>query len=142
MTKLRLQKYADASELHDVDDAEWLRSKKLTTDAVLDFDGVTGVSDAFLDRLLSDDTPETIADRVVGMNEDVDAAMSRWVDRAGDVVREVERPKPEPQVRVTKPPPKRVPVKRRPVSDDRYTPTRLKHRLTDALRGYIESAYP
>ncbi|MBN1606900.1 MAG: DEAD/DEAH box helicase, partial [Polyangiaceae bacterium] len=142
MTVLKLSKYADDdNRLVDESDAEFLR-RKLTVDTVLDFGDITDVTAAFLDALLDNETPESIGDRVTGMSSAVDNALASWVDRRSQPVKQIERPRARPKVRVPQPKPTPSCVERMPTTDDRFTPTRLVRRLGDALRGYIESAYP
>lgn len=142
MTVLKLAKYTDDDlRLQDVGDAEFLR-RKIEPDVTLDFSGVTDVSAAFLDALLEGETAESIGDRLEGMNEAVDEALAAWVDRASAPVKPIERSRPRPRVRVTKPSSPPPALERPPITDDRFTPTRLVQRLSDSLRGYIESAYP
>ena len=145
MTVIRLEKFADGSGwLRDVGDAEFVHERKLKDHTVLDFSGVVGVSGAFLDTLLKGQTPESVGGRVDGMNVAVDAALASWIDRSSAPVKPIETAKKPRRVRVTKPKPKpsTPAVEREPVTDDRFTPTRLVQRLGDSLRGYIESAYP
>lgn len=142
MTDLRLAKYADDdARLVDETDAEFLR-RKLTPDTVLNFAGVADVSRGFLNALLQGETPESLADRVTGTAPAVDAALASWVDRESSPVRPVERQRERPKVRIPQHRPEPSPVERPPTTDERFTPTRLVRRLADALRGYIESAYP
>ena len=142
MTILKLTKYAnDDNRLVDEADAEFLR-RKLTVDTVLDFADVADVTPAFLDVLLENETPESIGDRVTGMSAAVDNALANWVDRRSQPVKQIERPRVRPKVRIPQPKPTPSYVERMPTTDDRFTPTRLVRRLGDALRGYIESAYP
>jgi ATP-dependent helicase YprA (DUF1998 family) len=142
MTVLKLSKYTDDdNRLCDKHDAEFLR-RKLTPEASLDFTGVTDVSSGFLDALLENETPESIGDRITGINQAVDQALVNWVDRKANPVSVIERPRQRPTVRLPQRPPEPSPVERPPTPDDRYTPTRLVRRLANALRGYIESAYP
>ncbi|MCA9626435.1 MAG: DEAD/DEAH box helicase, partial [Myxococcales bacterium] len=142
MTTLKLAKYTDDDlRLQDVGDAEFLR-RKIESDTTLDFTGVTEASAAFLDALLEGETAESIGDRLEGMNAAVDEALAAWVDRASAPVKPIERSRPRPRVRVTKPSSPPPALERPPITDDRFTPTRLVQRLSDSLRGYIESAYP
>lgn len=142
MTKLKLAKYTEEDmRLLDVGDAEFLR-RKLEPDVTLDFTGVAEVSAAFLDVLLEGETAESIADRIEGMSCSIDQALAAWVDRANTKVSPGERARPRARIRVTKPKSPLVALERAPVTDDRFTPTRLIKRLSDSLRGYIESAYP
>ena len=142
MTKLKLAKYTEEDmRLLDVGDAEFLR-RKLEPDVTLDFTGVAEVSAAFLDVLLEGETAESIADRIEGMSGSIDQALAAWVDRANTKVSPGERARPRARIRVTKPKSPLVALERAPVTDDRFTPTRLIKRLSDSLRGYIESAYP
>ena len=142
MTVLKLAKYAgDDGRLHDVGDAEFLR-RKVTPETQLDFDGVAEVSAAFLDALLDGETPESVGDRAMAMCPAIDAALAQWVDRRSRPVTQMERPRTRPKVRFPRPVAYPVALERPPTTADRYTPTRLVQRLGDALRGYIESAYP
>ncbi|MBK7074595.1 MAG: DEAD/DEAH box helicase [Myxococcales bacterium] len=142
MTILRLARYCgDDQRLADVGDAEFVR-RRLTPETELDFTGVTEVTPAFLDALLEGESPESIGDRVAGMAPAVDAALAQWVDRRSRPVTQIERPRSRPRVRYPQPSLPPVVLVRPPTTDDRYTPTRLVRRLGDALRGYIESAYP
>ncbi len=142
MTVLKLAKYTDDDlRLQDVEDAEFVR-RKIKDDVTLDFSGVEAVSPEFIDALLKEETPESIGDRLKGMGPAIDEALAAWVDRASAPVKPIERPRARPRIRVTKPAPPPPPVERQPVTDERFTPTRLVQRLGNALRGYIESAYP
>jgi len=142
MTVLKLSKFAnDDGRLVDEHDAEFL-TRKLDADATLDFTGIVDVAAGFLDVLLEHETPESIGDRVTGMNPAVDRALTRWVDRKSNPVTPIERVRERPKVRLPQRPTTPSPVERPPTTDDRFTPTRLVRRLGDALRGYIESAYP
>ena len=142
MTPLKLAKYAgDDKRLLDVGDAEFLR-RKVTSDTQLDFTDVAEVSAAFLDALLEGETPESVGDRATGMCLAVDGALAQWVDRRSRPVTQIEKPRSRPKVRFPRPTVAPVALERPPTTDDRYTPTRLVRRLGDALRGYIESAYP
>ena len=142
MTVIRLGKFADDDgRLLDEGDAEIL-GKRLVAGSTIDFTDVVEVGPGFLDVLLARETPESIADRVTGMSPAVNLALARWVDRRESPPPPMERPRAAPRPRVPRPVAPPPPVERPPVSDDRFTPTRLVHRLTDALRGYIESAYP
>lgn len=142
MTVLKMVKYTDDDlRLEDVGDAEFLH-RKIKDDTTLDFGGVTSATAAFLDALLLGITPEEIGDRLTGMNDEVDEALASWVDRAGAPVKPIERGNNRPRVRVTKPNAQPPALEREPITDDRFTPTRLVQRLSNSLRGYIESAYP
>ncbi len=142
MSVLKLSKFAnDDHRLVDETDAEFLR-RKLVSDTKLDFTGIADVAPKFLDVLLENETPESIADRLTGMTPAIDRALASWVDRKSDPVRPNERPRARPKVRLPQRPTDTSPVERPPTTDDRFTPTRLVRRLGDALRGYIESAYP
>ena len=142
MTVLKLSKYSgDDYCLVDESDAEFLR-RKLVADAQLDFSDVVNVTAGFLDVLLENETPESIGDRVAGTAPAVDAALAGWVDRRSHPVTPIERPRARPKVRIPKPKATPLVLERMPEGDDRFTPTRLVRRLGDALRGYIESAYP
>jgi Helicase conserved C-terminal domain len=72
----------------------------------------------------------------------VDDALAQWVDRRSRPVTRIEKPRSRPKVRIPRPTVAPVALERPPTTDDRYTPTRLVRRLGDALRGYIENAYP
>ena len=142
MTPLKLGKYAgDDKRLLDVGDAEFLR-RKVRSDTQLDFTDVAEVGAAFLDVLLEGETPESVGDRATGMCLAVDGALAQWVDRRSRPVTKIEKPRSRPKVRFPRPTVAPVALERAPTTDDRYTPTRLIRRLGDALRGYIESAYP
>ncbi|MEW6732742.1 MAG: DEAD/DEAH box helicase [Acidobacteriota bacterium] len=142
MTVLKLSKYTNDDHcLVDEGDAEFLK-RKIGPDVSLDFTGVTYVSPAFLDILLEGETPESIGDRVIGLSELVDQAMAAWVDRKSQPVKVIERPRTRPKVKIPQRSPLPSPFERPPSTDDRFTPTRLVRRLRNALRGYIESAYP
>src|SRR5688572_10040811 len=141
MSVLKLAKYTgDDQRLHDTGDAEFVK-RKISADTVLDFDGVVNVSGPFLDALFELESPESLADRVVGANSAVDAALAAWADRRSRPA-PMERQQRRPKVRIPHQRPAPVVVERAPTKDDRFTPTRLVQRLRHALRGYIESAYP
>ncbi len=138
--KLHLYAGEDDRLLEEVDGA--LLRRKITPKTVVDFEGVVAVSAVFLDVLLDGESPESIGDRVTGMCKAVDDALAQWSDRRSRPVTPIERPRARPKVRLprsTSPP---VQLERAPTKDERYTPTRLVHRLGAALQGYIESAYP
>ncbi len=142
MIILKLGRYAsDDQRLVDETDAEFLR-RKLVADTLLDFTDVVDVAPAFLDVLLENETPESIGDRVTGMAPAVDSALASWVDRKSRPVKPMERPRRRPKVRLPQTSVGPSPLEKPPATDDRFTPTRLVRRLGDALRGYIESAYP
>lgn len=141
MSVLKLKKFCDDdSSLVDEGDAEFLQ-RKVGVDTVLDFSEVVQVSPRFLDILLQSESPESMSERIVGQNQTVDEALARWVERRSTTIPPAQRPPLRPKAK-TQPPPKPLHVERAPTSDDRYTPTRLVRRLKEALRGYIESAYP
>lgn len=142
MIVLKLSKYTDEdARLADELDAAFLQ-RKLTPQARLDFMDVATVAPGFLDVLLEHETPESIGDRISGMNPAVDQALVSWVDRKANPVTAIERPRKRPTVRLPQRPPEPSPVERPLTPDDRYTPTRLVRRLANTLQGYIESAYP
>ena len=145
MSTLKLLKYTDDNErLENVDDAEFVRERKLPDGVELDFAGVSGVTAEFLDELLKGQTPESIADRLLNMNQDVEEAMVAWIDRSSSPVIPVETTKKRGKVSrpaVPNKPVETVPT-RAPTGDERFTPTRLIERLKGSLQGYIESAYP
>ena len=144
MTRLDLARYADDdARLHEVDDATFLRQRKLRDDVILDFAGVQDITPEFLDEMLADLTPEEVADRVINAVDAADLALARWVDRQADGVSPVEREPTLPAVpRVVRAARRTEESPPRQEIADRYTPSRLMRRLTQALTGYIESAYP
>lgn len=142
MTPLKLAKYAgDDGRLVDVEDAEFVR-RKLTPETQLDFADVADVSAAFLDVLLDKEFPESIAGRVVGLGAAADLALANWIGRRSRPVTPIGKSYVRPMVRKPRPKASLAPIERPVNTDDRYTPTRLVQRLGNALRGYIESAYP
>ena len=143
MNRLGLVKYADDDgRLKDVDDARFLRTRKLDVDPVLDFDGVSDVTAPFLDELLAERTPESLADRIANANAAVDHALAEWMDRTTGPTVPSERERKETAPKVVRPTRSAAPSARTPVADQRFTPSRLTRRMTESLRGYIESAYP
>jgi ATP-dependent helicase YprA (DUF1998 family) len=142
MTVLKLGKYVnDDSRLTDESDAAFLK-RKLEPDVVIDFTGVVDVSATFLDVLFEGESPESIGDRVTGGAGAVDSALAAWIDRQSQTLKPIEHRRARPKVKI--PQRRSLPpvLERLPSTEDRFTPTRLVHRLGDALRGYIESAYP
>lgn len=141
MITLVLQKFTDdGGQLRDPDDAAFLRDRKLKDGCKLDFSGVERVSARFLDALFEGLSPESLEGRILNQNPAVDEALAAWVDRCEEVPSaESQRP---PPVRVTRPIPRPEPIPREAVHDNRFTPSRLAQRLREALRSYIESAYP
>ena len=142
MAILKLAKYTgDDQRLEDQGDAAFLR-RKIGPDVVLDFTSVAGISAAFLEILLEGESPESVADRFIGVGEAIDIQLATWVDRHAQPTTPIDRSKTRPKLRVpdrVQPP---VVLERPAGQDDRYTPTRLVHRLRNTLRAYIESAYP
>ena len=103
MSVLKLAKYTgDDQRLQDTGDAEFVK-RKIAADTVLDFDGVVDVSGPFLDALFELESPESLADRVVGANSAVDAALAAWADR---------RSRPAPMERQQRRPKVRIPQQR------------------------------
>jgi len=142
MSNINLHTYSDEGRLIDADLAPFLR-RKLDKGDKLDFTNIVEVSDAVLDAIFDGWSPEQAADAIVGLSPAADAALAAWSDRAGGEVTKAERVTSRAQVR--KPAPLiQTPtvLERDPSGDERFTPTRLVRRLQDALRGYIESAYP
>jgi len=142
MSNVNLHTYADDGRLLDADLAPFLR-KKLDKGDKLDFTNIVEVGSALLDVLFDGWTPEQAADAIAELSPAADAALAAWADRAGGKVTKAERTTRKAQVR--KPAPSTRPpsvIERDPSGDERFTPTRLVHRLQEALRGYIESAYP
>lgn len=142
MSNVPLHTYADDGRLVDADLVPFLR-KKLDKGDKLDFTNIVEVDEAVLDALFDGWTPEQAADAIGELSPAADAALAAWADRAGGKVTKAERTTRRAQVR--KPAPStRLPsiIERDPSGNDRFTPTRLVHRLQEALRGYIESAYP
>jgi len=142
MSVFKIGKFAsDEGSLSDTTDAELLR-RKLSAQTTIDFTGVNDIAPRFLDVLLEYESPESIGDRLTGMSSAVDAALASWADRQSTPLSPVERPRAKPTVRYPQPKAQPALLERQPTTDDRFTPTRLARRLGDALRGYIESAYP
>ncbi|MHB1327920.1 MAG: DEAD/DEAH box helicase, partial [Gemmatimonadales bacterium] len=137
-----LRNYADNDRLVDTDIVPFLR-KKLARGNTLDFSNIVEVGAAVLDGLFDGWTPERAAEAITTTSEAADIALAAWVDRTGGAVTKVERT--TRKVTVRKPAPLVRPgafLERDPAGDERFTPTRLILRLKEALRGYIESAYP
>lgn len=142
MSNVNLHNYADEGRLIDADIVGFLR-KKLDKGDKLDFTNIVEVSDAVLDALFDGWSPEQANDAIAALSPAADAALAAWADRAGGEVTKVE--KATRKVTVRKPvstPASTVVIERDPAGDERFTPTRLVRRLQEALRGYIESAYP
>ena len=141
MPTLKLAKYTGEDQrLEDESDASFLK-RKVTPDVVLDFAGVTSVSDAFLHILLEDESPESIADRIAGAEGAVDVSLAAWANNLSQPLTPIERPRIRPNVRVPAKVQPSLVLERPPGQEGRFTPTRLVHRLRRTLRGYIESAY-
>ena len=142
MSNLNLATYADEGRLLDADLAPFLK-KKLDKGDKLDFTHIVEVNPDLLDALFDGWTPEQVAEAIAEMTPVADAALAGWIDRAGGKVSKAERFVRTVQVRrpsrASRPPPV---IERDPTGDERFTPTRLVQRLHQALRGYIESAYP
>ncbi|MCB9797532.1 MAG: DEAD/DEAH box helicase [Alphaproteobacteria bacterium] len=142
MSTVSVNNYVDDGRLVDPDLVAFLK-KKLDKGDKLDFEGLTEVAGEVLDALFEGWTPEQVADVVVDMSPQADAALAAWADRAGGKVSPVERAPRRGQVRRPAPaPPSHVVIERPPSGEERFTPTRLVKRLQETLRGYIESAYP
>lgn len=142
MSNLYLHTFADEGRLVDTDIVGFLR-KKLDKGDKLDFTNIIEVADAVLDALFDGWTPEQAADTIAELSPAADAALAAWTERAGGKVTRAEKTLRKTTVR--KPAPSTRPpslIERDPTGDERFTPTRLVRRLQDALRGYIESAYP
>lgn len=141
MNILKLNKYTNDNDcLIDESDAEFLK-RKLAPDLTLDFTGVAEVSAVFIDILFEAESPESIGDRITGLNTKVDLALAAWVDRKSKP-KPIEKPRVRLKVRVPQRSSQPSPFERTPSTDDRFTPTRLVRRLKNGLQGYIESAYP
>ncbi len=142
MSIIGLHAYADEGRLVDADLVAFLR-KKVDKGDKLDFTKIVEVADAVLDALFDGWSPEQAAEVIAELSPAADVALAAWSDRAGGKVAKAERATRRAKVR--KPaPPTRPPMafERDPTGDERFTPTRLVRRLREALRGYIESAYP
>ena len=141
MKTIRLLDYANDGHLAELDDARFF-SNKFGHDDKLDFEGITNVTEEYLDLLLENQSIETLDGRILGAAGAVDAALAKWADRQSSPKR-IEK---EPRIK-TKLPPKRkeappMEFVRREVEGERFTPTRLVSRLKKQLTAYIESAYP
>jgi len=142
MSNVALHNYADEGRLVDEDIVGFLR-KKLDKGGKLDFTNVIEVADLVLDALFDGCSPEEAADAIAELSPAADTALASWADRAGGQVTKAERPTRKTQVRKPAPSTRPPPVlERDPAGSERFTPTRLVQRLKEALRGYIESAYP
>jgi ATP-dependent helicase YprA (DUF1998 family)/rRNA maturation endonuclease Nob1 len=142
MSIVTLHAFADDGRLVDSDLPLFLR-KKLDKGDKLDFTNIVEVSDVVLDALFDGWTPEQVGEAIAELSPAADAALAAWAVRSGGEVTKVERLALKPRVRkpVASVRPPSV-LERPPSGDDRFTPTRLVRRLQEALRGYIESAYP
>ena len=120
MKTIGLAAFGEAS-LADLDTARFVRGKLAPGDR-LSFQGITSVSDAFLDEVLEGVAPTALEDRVVDA-ESVADALLRWRERHAPMHERVSSPSS-------------------PTEDDRYTPTRLVLRLRRQLARYLEGAYP
>lgn len=130
----------DGSEIFkDLDIAKMLFAKLERGDK-LNFDGVEGASVEFVRTMLKGLKPEVVLELIEGISPGMDRALSAWAEEIAGNVQPVERRR-APQVAMPKPPSVAA-ISRAPVTDDRYTPTRLVQRLRESLRSYIESAYP
>lgn len=142
MKTIRLAEHIEDGVLADPDDARFF-AKRFGPEVCLDFDGVRSVTAAFLDVLLAGNTPESLADRIIGQTDAVDAELAAWIDRqvggTGLVEKPAKRP-PRPVAGTSKTPFTELGVSR--PEGERYTPTRLANRLRHQLTSYIESAYP
>jgi len=142
MSTVNLFNYADEGALLDTDLIPFLR-KKLDKGERLDFTGIVEVGDDVLDGLFQGWSPEQVADAIIALSAAADAAFAAWADRSGGSVAKAERTPRKAQVRKPAAATRTAPVTvRDPAGDERFTPTRLVRRLQEALRGYIESAYP
>jgi ATP-dependent helicase YprA (DUF1998 family)/Zn finger protein HypA/HybF involved in hydrogenase expression len=142
MSNVTLHTYADEGRLVDADLVPFLR-KKLDKGDKLDFTNIVEVSEAVLDALFDGWSPEQAADAIAKLSPAADAGLAAWLDRAGGKVSKVERTMRKAQVRKPAPSARQpLVLERDPSGDERFTPTRLVRRLQEALRGYIESAYP
>ena len=142
MSNVNLTIYADEGRLTDTDIVAFLR-KKLDKGDKLDFSNIVEVADAVLDALFDGWSPEQAAEAISGQSPSVDLALAAWVDRAGGKVTKAEKTTRNATVRKPALPARPTAVlERDPAGNERFTPTRLVRRLQEALRGYIESAYP
>jgi ATP-dependent helicase YprA (DUF1998 family)/Zn finger protein HypA/HybF involved in hydrogenase expression len=142
MSTVSLQVFVEEGRLTDLDLVSFLR-KKLDRGDKLNFTNIVEVSDAMLDALFEGWTPEQAGDAVDGLSAAADSSLAAWVERAGGTVKKAEVTSRRTKVR--KPAPianSTVQPEREPSGNERFTPTRLVRRLQEALRGYIESAYP
>jgi ATP-dependent helicase YprA (DUF1998 family)/Zn finger protein HypA/HybF involved in hydrogenase expression len=142
MSNVNLYAYADEGRLIDADIVSFLR-KKLDKGDKLDFTNIVEVADEVLDALFDSWTPEQAADVIAKLSPAADAALAAWIDRTGGKVKKAESTTRKATVRkpasIERPSPV---IERDPAGNERFTPTRLVRRLQQALRGYIESAYP
>ncbi|WP_437301107.1 DEAD/DEAH box helicase [Sorangium sp. So ce426] len=144
MTVFRMNKYAEEDGgLCNVEDAEFLH-RKLKPGDVFDFAGVRSITPAFLDALFAGMKPESLVESFQGVEGPVADALGEWLDRVGDA-----EPSGARKTRQKPAPPQEPPQPAAPLAvfertddDEKYTPTRLAHRLRGQLRRYIESAYP
>jgi hypothetical protein len=140
--------WCDGGALVNLDHVDALRAK-LAAGTVLDFDGITDVTAAFLDALLHDYTETEVVELVENLQGRVDTAFAAWIDRTQGAVKVAEKRRRAPNVQsATLPPvapvrgPSPLPDAAPRAAGRRYTPTRLFARLEASLRGYIEGAYP
>ena len=140
MRTIALAPFADDGELADLSTAQFIRSKKLKGEFALDFTGLSRVSAEVLAELLHGFTAGDVLDRVSGADGQVADALERWLDAR----------RPARPATTTGQPATSGPVQRPATGGpapgaevaERYTPTRLVHRLRTQLTRYLVSAYP
>ena len=141
MSNVNLHTYADEGRLVDTDIVGFLR-KKLDKGDKLDFTDIVEVADAVLDALFDGWSPEQAADAIAELSPAADAALAAWQTARAARSRRPRRPRARPRCESPRPTVPPSVLERDPSGDERFTPTRLVRRLQEALRGYIESAYP
>ena len=141
-----LKNYSSDGTLQDPDDARFVAKmlkSKIAEVAEISFDGISSVSDAYLDVLFEGIAPEQLDGKMNGLCEMVNQAMGSWIDRqlnpAAAKPKKIAREHPK---RSTGEKLQALTFKVPEIEGERFTPTRLASRLKKQLTNYIESAYP
>lgn len=145
--KLELNLYADNGILSDPGDAVFVAKiirQKFSELEEINFEGVTSVSDGYLDNLFESVSPEELEDKLNGLGNEVNLALGRWVKRQSEPPpAEGKKLRPKKKTKnVVKQVASHLKFRAPNLEGERYSPTRLTARLRSQLTRYIESAYP
>jgi len=141
-----LKNYSPDGTLLDPNDARFVAKMlkaKIDEVAEISFEGISSVSDAYLDVFLEGIAPEQLDGKLKGLCPAVNQALGAWIDRqlnpAAEKPKKVVREQP---TRTTGKKLQALTFKVPEIEGERFTPTRLASRLKKQLTNYIESAYP